>query len=74
MRSSPFKYARRSTRNEGKVMTHKLERPMFENLWAAENFNARELQAQTGQSSSNCAAEALKELLNNALDAARWQA
>jgi hypothetical protein len=56
------------------VMTHKLERPMFENLWAAENFNARELQAQTGQSSSNCAAEALKELLNNALDAARWQA
>jgi hypothetical protein len=47
----------------------KLERTTFETSRAAEYFDARELQAQTGQPASNFAAVALKELMDNALDA-----
>ena len=46
-----------------------LKRTTFETSRAAEYFDARELQAQTGQPSSNFAAVALKELPDNALDA-----
>ena len=48
---------------------HKLERTSFETSRAAEYFDARELQAQTGQLASNFATVALKELVDNALDA-----
>ena len=47
---------------------HKLQRTTFESSRAGEYFDARELQAQTGQPSSNFAAVALKELADNALD------
>src|SRR5215210_1404942 len=48
---------------------HKLERTTFESSRAGEYFDARELQAQTGQPISNFTTVALKELLDNALDA-----
>src|SRR5215217_2878849 len=48
---------------------HKLERTTFESSRAGEYFDARELQTQTGQPVSNFATVALKELLDNALDA-----
>src|SRR5215217_7237345 len=47
----------------------KLERTTFETSRAAEYFDARELQAQTGQPVRNFATVALKELVDNALDA-----
>ncbi len=47
----------------------KLERTTFETSRAAEYFDARELQAQTGQPVQNFATVALKELVDNALDA-----
>jgi len=47
----------------------KLKRITFETSRAAEYFDARELQAQTGQPASNFATVALKELMDNALDA-----
>src|SRR5215212_11748103 len=47
----------------------KLERITFESSRAGEYFDARELQAQTGQPVSNFATVALKELCDNALDA-----
>jgi DNA topoisomerase VI subunit B len=50
-------------------MMHKLERTTFESSRAGEYFDTRELQAQTGQPSSNFATVALKELADNALDA-----
>src|SRR5688572_30039295 len=46
-----------------------LERTTFETSRAAEYFNVRELQAQTGQPRERFAAVALKELVDNALDA-----
>src|SRR5215212_5545582 len=46
-----------------------LKRTTFETSRAAEYFDARELQAQTGQPASNFATVALKELMDNALDA-----
>ncbi len=51
------------------MSTQKLERTTFETSRAAEYFDARELQAQTGQPTSNFAAVVLKELADNALDA-----
>ena len=48
---------------------HKLQRTTFEGPRPGEYFDARELQAQTGQPSSNFAVIALKELADNALDA-----
>ena len=51
------------------MMQRKLERTTFETSREAEYFDARELQAMTGQSKSNFAAVAVKELLDNALDA-----
>ncbi len=48
---------------------HKLKRTTFESSRAAEYFDARELQAQTGQPARNFATVALKELIDNALDA-----
>ena len=50
-------------------MTTTLQRTMFETSRAAEYFNARELQAQTGQLIDQFATVALKELVDNALDA-----
>jgi DNA topoisomerase VI subunit B len=47
-----------------------LNRTTFETSRASEYFNLKELQASTGQSSERFAAVALKELLDNALDAA----
>jgi DNA topoisomerase VI subunit B len=47
----------------------KLKRTTFETSRAAEYFDARELQAQTGQPLQNFATVALKELVDNALDA-----
>lgn len=47
----------------------KLTRTTFETSRAAEYFDARELQAQTGQPIERFAAVALKELCDNALDA-----
>ncbi len=47
-----------------------LQRTTFETSRAAEYFNARELQAQTGQPTERFATVALKELVDNALDAA----
>jgi len=47
-----------------------MERTIFETPRAAEYFDARELQAQTGQPRSEFATVVLKELLDNALDAA----
>ncbi len=47
----------------------KLERTTFETSRAAEYFDVDELQTQTGQPLSNFAAVALKELVDNALDA-----
>src|SRR5215217_2426249 len=52
------------------MSVNKMERTMFETSRAAEYFDARELQAQTGQPVSNFATVALKELVDNALDAA----
>jgi DNA topoisomerase VI subunit B len=46
-----------------------LQRTTFETSRAAEYFEARELQAQTGQPRQNFATVALKELVDNALDA-----
>src|SRR5919109_5359065 len=46
-----------------------LERTTFETSRAAEYFSVRELQAQTGQPREQFAAVALKELVDNALDA-----
>lgn len=46
-----------------------LARTMFETSRAVEYFNARELQAQTGQPVEHFASVALKELVDNALDA-----
>ena len=46
-----------------------LERTIFETSRSAEYFNARELQAQTGQTIERFADVALKELADNALDA-----
>jgi DNA topoisomerase VI subunit B len=51
------------------MSAQKLERTTFETSRAAEYFDARELQAQTGQPVSNFATVALKELVDNALDA-----
>jgi DNA topoisomerase VI subunit B len=48
---------------------NELKRTTFETSRAAEYFDARELQAQTGQPASNFATVALKELMDNALDA-----
>jgi DNA topoisomerase VI subunit B len=45
------------------------ERTTFETSRAAEYFNVRELQAQTGQPRERFATVALKELIDNALDA-----
>src|SRR5215217_4712990 len=50
---------------------HKLERTTFESSRAGEYFDARELQAQTGQPASNFAIVALKELVDNAFDACK---
>ncbi len=47
----------------------KLVRTTFETSRAAEYFDARELQAQTGQPIQNFATVALKELADNTLDA-----
>jgi DNA topoisomerase VI subunit B len=47
-----------------------LERTTFETSRAAEYFNVRELQAQTGQPRERFAAVALKELIDNGIDAA----
>ncbi len=49
---------------------HKLERTTFESSRAGEYFDARELQAQTGQRRYEFATVVLKELVDNALDAA----
>ena len=46
-----------------------LQRTAFEASRAAEYFDAKELQAQTGQRVENFASVALKELMDNALDA-----
>jgi DNA topoisomerase VI subunit B len=46
-----------------------LERTTFETSRAAEYFDARDLAAQTGQPKENFATVALKELVDNALDA-----
>ncbi len=46
-----------------------LQRTVFGTSRAQEYFNARELQAQTGQPLFNLATVALKELVDNALDA-----
>lgn len=51
------------------MMSQQLERTTFERSRAAEYFDARELQAQTGQPVENFASVALKELADNALDA-----
>jgi len=48
---------------------NELKRTTFETSRAAEYFDAHELQAQTGQPASNFATVALKELMDNALDA-----
>ena len=47
-----------------------LERTTFEISRAAEYFDAKELEAQTGQPRDRFAAAVLKELTDNALDAA----
>src|SRR5215207_2722454 len=47
----------------------KLERTTFETSRAAEYFDARELQSMTGQPQHGFASVALKELVDNALDA-----
>jgi len=47
-----------------------MERTIFETPRAAEYFDARELQAQTGQPRYEFATVVLKELVDNALDAA----
>jgi hypothetical protein len=47
-----------------------LARTTFETSRASEYFNVRELQAQTGQSRERFAAVALKELIDNGMDAA----
>jgi DNA topoisomerase VI subunit B len=47
-----------------------LQRTTFETARASEYFNVRELQAQTGQPRERFAAVALKELVDNAIDAA----
>src|SRR5829696_4339018 len=47
----------------------RLDRTTFETSRAAEYFDARELQTQTGQPRQNFATVALKELVDNALDA-----
>jgi Histidine kinase-, DNA gyrase B-, and HSP90-like ATPase len=47
-----------------------LHRTTFETSRASEYFNLKELQASTGQSAERFAAVALKELMDNALDAA----
>lgn len=46
-----------------------LQRTTFERSRASEYFDRKELQAQTGQPASNFASVALKELVDNALDA-----
>ena len=46
-----------------------LQRTTFSTSRAAEYFDARELSAQTGQSQYNFAHVAIKELVDNALDA-----
>lgn len=51
-------------------MSVKLDRQMFSTNRASEYFDARELQSQTGQVISNFATVVLKELCDNALDAA----
>jgi DNA topoisomerase VI subunit B len=50
-------------------MAQSLERSHFEISRAAEYFSAKELQAQTGQPEEKFATVALKELMDNALDA-----
>ncbi len=50
-------------------MTATLNRTTFEISRAEEYFDAKELQAQTGQQSDRFAVVALKELIDNALDA-----
>jgi DNA topoisomerase VI subunit B len=50
-------------------MPQTLARTTFETSRAAEYFNVRELQAQTGQPRERFATVALKELVDNALDA-----
>ena len=52
------------------MSVNKMERTMFETSRAAEYLEARELQAQTGQPRHEFATVILKELLDNALDAA----
>src|SRR5688572_13721498 len=49
--------------------TSALARTTFETSRASEYFSVRELQAQTGQPRERFAAVALKELVDNALDA-----
>jgi Histidine kinase-, DNA gyrase B-, and HSP90-like ATPase len=51
-------------------MLQTLERTIFETSRAAEYFNVRELQAQTGQPRERFAAVALKELADNGIEAA----
>lgn len=50
-------------------MQQQLTRTMFETSRAVEYFNARELAAQTGQPIERFASVAIKELLDNAIDA-----
>jgi DNA topoisomerase VI subunit B len=50
-------------------MAQQFERTIFETSRASEYFNVRELQAQTGQPAYNFVTVALKELVDNALDA-----
>jgi DNA topoisomerase VI subunit B len=50
-------------------MMQRLERTTFETSRAAEYFDARELQAMTGQPKTDFASVVLKELVDNALDA-----
>lgn len=51
------------------MSVRQMERTTFESPRASEYFDARELQAQTGQPAENFASVALKELVDNALDA-----
>jgi hypothetical protein len=51
-------------------MPQTLERSTFETSRAAEYFNVKELQAQTGQPRERFATVALKEIIDNSIDAA----
>src|SRR3954464_3071939 len=52
------------------MSVQRMERTIFETPRAAEYFDAHELQAQTGQPRNEFATVVLKELVDNALDAA----